>query len=538
MSTSGATAPDRAPDPTADPQLGPGPGAGDCAHARSHITDSAFYGHRYSTEASHRIFCDRCRYQRWLDVEAALALSQAELGIIPAEAAAVIARTARVDLLDLAAVRAGIRSSSHSLVGFLRVFQAACEGDAGEYVHYGATTQDIQDTAQALEMRDVLDEMDVRLRGIVGALSALASEHAGTVALGRTHAQPALPMGFGIKIGSWIDELVRHLERIEAMRGRVLAAQLFGGVGTMAGFGEQALPLLASFARRLGLAEPDVGWHVSRDRVVEYVTTVAMVAGTMGRIGDEVRILSRPEFGELELGWRHGQVGSSTMPHKRNPEGCEQAVVMARLAAAQVANAFACMGGDHERDSRTLRIEWACVPDVSHYALSACEIVAHVVDGLAVRPERLRDNVRDVAEQIATEKLMLALGKHIGKQTAHEYVYELAQAARQNGDSLRAMAGKDPLGGARIGERELDAIFDPAGYLGQSAALAGRAVARARAWAPVAAGAGADVAAAGVAAGGGAAGAGAEAAGAGGASAGGASAAGAGAVSGVGGGGR
>ncbi|MFJ5546420.1 adenylosuccinate lyase family protein [Streptomyces sp. NPDC093225] len=458
--------------------------AGECTHVRSHITDSPFYGHRYSTATSHRIFCNRCRYQRWLDVEAALALSQAELGIIPAEAAAGIARAARVELLDLDTVRAEIRRSSHSLVAFLRGFQAVCEGDSGEYVHYGATTQDIQDTAQSMEMRDVLDEVERRLRVIVGALATIAEEHAETVSLGRTHAQPALPMGFGIKVGSWIDELARHLERLNEVRGRVAAAQLFGAVGTMAGFGEQALPLLEDFAARLELAAPAVGWHVARDRVVEFVSFMAMVAGTMGRIGDEVRTLVRPEFGELELGWRHGQVGSSTMPHKRNPESCEQAVVMARLAAAQVVNAYACMVGDHERDARTLRIEWACVPDVSHYALSACEIIEHVVDGLQVQPQRLRANVRDVAEQIATEKLMLALGKHIGKQTAHEYVYELAQSARQNGDSLRELVDKDPLAGATIGEDELDRIFDPAGYLGQSAALAARAVALARVWAP------------------------------------------------------
>ncbi|MCT2590981.1 adenylosuccinate lyase family protein [Streptomyces sp. N2-109] len=468
------------PGPSVLPPL-PLPSA-ECEHTRTHISDSAFYGHRYSTTVSHRVFCDRCRYQRWLDVEAALALSEADLGIIPVSAAEAIAEAARVERLDLEAVRAEIRRTSHSLVGFLRVFQKVCAGNAGEFVHYGATTQDIQDTAMALEMRDVLDEADRLLRLVTVRLATLAEEHADTVALGRTHAQPALPMGFGVKIASWVDELLRHLERIEAMRSRVLAAQLFGGVGTMAGFGDKGLDLLDAFAARLGLSSPAAAWHTSRDRVAEYVSGLAMVAGTMGRIGDEVRTLSRPEFGEFEIGWRHGQVGSSTMPHKRNPEACEQAVVMARLATAQVVNAMTCMSGDHERDSRSLRIEWACVPDVSHYTLSACEIIHHLVDGLEVRTERLRENVREVAESIATEKLMLAIGAHIGKQSAHEYVYEIAQAARQHGGSLRDMAVRDGLAGAPLGEREVDEIFDPAGYLGQSRALTLRAVGRARAW--------------------------------------------------------
>lgn len=447
-----------------------------CDHSRAHITDSSFYGHRYSTATSHRIFCDLCRYQRWLDVEAALALSEAELGIIPRDAAQAIARSADVGLLDLDAVRAEIRRTSHSLVGFLRVFQSVCPGRAGEFVHYGATTQDIQDTAQSLEMRDVLDEIDRLLAPLVTILSGLAEEHAGTVALGRTHAQPALPMGFGVKIAGWVDELRRHQERIVQLRPRVLAAQLFGGVGTMAGFGGQALELLDVFAARLGLTAPAAAWHTSRDRIAEYVSCLAMVAGTMGRIGDEVRILSRPEFGELEIGWRHGQVGSSTMPHKRNPEACEQAVVMARLAAAQVANALACLGGDHERDSRALRIEWACIPDVSHVTLAACEIALHLAEGLRVRPERLHANVAEVTEQIATEKLMLAIGEHMGKQSAHEYVYELAQAARDDGTSLRDKAIRDGLGGAPLTADDLDAIFDPAGYLGQSVALTRRAL--------------------------------------------------------------
>ncbi|WP_225830456.1 adenylosuccinate lyase family protein [Streptomyces sp. NK08204] len=466
------------PDPSASHT--PSEEAADCTHRRSHITDSHFYGHRYSTPESHRIFCDQCRYQRWLDVEAALALSQGELGIIPAEAAQKIAAAARVELLDLEALRADIRRTGHSLVAFLRAFQAACPDGSGEYVHYGTTTQDIQDTAQALEMRDVLDQMEKQLRLLAGQLVNLAESTANTVSLARTHAQPALPMGFGVKVAGWLDEITRHLERIDQMRPRVLAAQLFGAVGTMAGLGDQALPLLDSFAARLGLTAPAVSWHVSRDRVVEFVVTIAMVAGTMGRIGDEVRLLSRPEFGELELGWRHGQVGSSTMPHKRNPEACEQAVVMAQLTAAQVANALACLGGDNERDSRTLRLEWACVPDASHYALSACSIVEHILSELGVCEERLRDNVAGVAEQIATEKLMLALGRHLGKQTAHEHVYELSQRARQEGSSLRALVEDDPQTAGLLSKAELDTVFDPSAYLGRSAELTARAVAHTR----------------------------------------------------------
>jgi len=452
-----------------------------CLHQRSHIVDSYFYGHRYSTETSSRIFCDVCRYQRWLDIEAALALTQAELGIIPADAAEKIADAAKVDKLDLDAVRAEIRRTGHSLVGFLRVFQAACEGDSGEYIHYGTTTQDIQDTSQALEMRDVLDELETVLTAILSRLADLAEEHASTVALGRTHAQPALPISFGLKFASWIDEILRDCERLRATRSRVVTAELYGAVGTMAGLGDQAFEVISGMARRLGLAVPGIGWHVARDRVAEYVSTLAITAGTMGRIADEVRTLSRPEFGELEETWKHGHVGSSTMPHKRNPEACEMGVAMSRLAAGTASTAMLTMSGDHERDSRSLRMEWAVVPEASHYTLSATEIVRTIVERLNVKVERALENVKDVTGQVVTERLMLALGEHVGKQTAHEEVYELSQASRSTGTPLETLL-RDSEMARYLSEDELSAVFDVTSYLGQSVAITQQTVARARQW--------------------------------------------------------
>lgn len=451
-----------------------------CRHDRGHITDSRFYGGRYATAVSRRIFCDNCRNQRWLDIEAALALAEAELGIIPEDAARQIAAAARLELLDLDAVAAEIDRSGHSLVGLLRVFEGVCEGSSGQFIHYGATTQDIQDTGQSLEIRDVLDELDGQLRRIIGYLADHAEAQAETLALGRTHAQPALPIGFGLKIASWVDELMRHMDRLEQMRPRVLVAQLFGGAGTMAGFGPQGLELLERFSARLGLGTPAVGWHVARDRMIEFVSTLAMITGTLARIADEIRILSRPEFGEVEEAWRPGKVGSSTMPHKRNPERCEQVVVMARLAAAQVGAALAAMIGDHERDSRALRIEWAVVPDISHYTLAACQMVLESVSGLSVHPDRTRRNVEAFADKVASEKLMLTLGERIGKQQAHEVVYALSQEAIDRGVSVEDLFRDRPELMSLIDSDALGHIFQPATYVGSSAELTLRTVAEAR----------------------------------------------------------
>jgi len=455
---------------------------GDCTHARGHISDSHFYGNNYATPASRRIFCDVCRVQRWLDVEVALAEAQGDLGMIPAEAVQDIASAARAEAFDLDAIREEVLRSRHSLVGLLRVFQDACPGDSGQYVHYGATTQDIQDTAQSLEMRDVLDELEAGLRTLIEQLTDLAEEHATTVALGRTHARAALPISFGLKVASWVDELLRHVERIEAMRPRVLVAELFGGVGTMAGFQGRGPELLGRFAQRLGLHAPLIAWHPARDRVVEYCMTLAAAAGTFARIADEVRTLSRPEFGEMEEAWRYGVVGSSTMPHKRNPERLEQVVVMGKLAGAQVVAALGALVGDHERDSRALRVEWACVPDVSHFSLAGCAILTTVLDGIIVHVDRLEANARAVADQIASESLMLILADRIGKANAHDHVYRLTQVSYETQRPLRDVIPTDPEVLAVLSGEEIAEALRPESYMGESQLLTRTVVAKARSW--------------------------------------------------------
>jgi adenylosuccinate lyase len=435
-------------------------------HERGHISDSRFYGHMYATETSRRVFCDICRMQRWLDVEAALAASQADVGLLPADVAAAIGRAARVDLLDLDWISGEVRHTGHSLMALLSALQGACGGDAGEMVHYGATTQDIQDTAQALEMKDVLDEVQLVLDAMLARLIELAREHADTVMTGRTHAQPALPTTLGLKVSGWIDELLRACERLEQMRPRVLVAELFGGVGSMASFGDAGRKLLERFADRLGLGVPVIGWHATRDRVAEYVTLLAMLAATAGRIADEVRSLSRPELGELSPGWHHGKVGSSTMPHKRNPEECEQVVVLARLAAAQAPLALQAMIVEHERDSRELRTEWASVADVSHYTLAAVSITRKVLDEMTVHAATMARNATAAATDLATERLMLMLAEHIGKQSAYTLVYDASQMARSNGRSLREELLANRVAEQHLGAEEIDSAFDPAGYVG------------------------------------------------------------------------
>jgi len=451
-----------------------------CNHERSHVVDSAFHRGGYSTAESRRIFCDVCRLQRWLDVEVALAVSQAELDMIPDEAATIIARAARIEHLDLAAISAGITTTGHSLVPLLRALERTTGGYAAQFIHHGATTQDIQDTGQSLEMRDVLDQVERDLIGLLDRLDALAVANRDQLTVGRTHAQPALPTTFGLKVAGWIDELTRHVVRLREARPRLLAAQLAGGVGTMASFGGQGPALLARFAARLGLEVPDLGWHVARDRVAEFVYLLALIAASLARAADEIRTLCRPEFAELEERWDAGKLGSSTMPHKRNPENAEQVVVLARLARAQVSLGLECMILEHERDYRGTRLEWPAVISVSHYTLAALSLTQVVVDSITVRRADMEGTARQFADLACTEALSLLLGQQIGQARAFAVVHRLAQDALDRKQTVRECALASHELSQVLDPRAIEQIFEPAAYLGSAGELVDRVLARRR----------------------------------------------------------
>ena len=450
----------------------------ECAHAHSHILDSKIHGGGYAGPVSRQIFCSHCRLQRWLDVEAALALAQADLNIIPRQAALEIERAARLSAIDLDEVADGVAETGHSLMPLLSALKANCSASAREYVHYGATTQDIQDTAQSLELRDVLDAMDRALDVLLHKLSVLASEHGDSLMVARTHSIPALPTTFALKVAGWIDELLRHRERLGEVRQRVLVAQLFGGVGTMAAFGADAMALLEGFARRLSLQVPLAGWHVARDRVAEFVSTLAMATASLARVADEIRTLNRWEIGEVEVGWSAQQIGSSTMPHKRNPEGCEQVVVLARLAKAQVMLALDAMILEHERDYRGTRLEWCAVADVSHYALKAISLVTDTISDLTVNDKRMEGNARAFADAICTEALMFEMAKKLGKSSAYEIIFEITQACQRDRMSIREGIESDPRISAVMDKDELARLFEPRSHLGMSEKIVDNVLAR------------------------------------------------------------
>jgi len=347
------------------------------------------------------------------------------LGIIPQWAADEISRQAHLEYLDLKSIRKGIQQTGHSLVPLLRELQGICRNDAGEYIHYGATTQDIQDTGQVLEIKDILQIVERDVRAALELLMGLAERHRETVTIGRTHTQYALPMTLGLKFATWVDELWRGLERLHDCKPRVLAAELFGGVGTMDALSDQALELLDRFSNRLGLHSPLTCWHSSRDRTAELLTALAILSGTLGKIANEIMSLASSDVGELSEPFHMGQVSSSTMPHKRNPEMTEQIVTLSRLIRAAAGLGLEAIICEHERDYRSVRLEWVSVAEACLYTCGALNLTINVLEGLEVHEDRIRKNVGKTAELICSEALMFLLGKKIGKQTAHRVVYEI-----------------------------------------------------------------------------------------------------------------
>ena len=452
--------------------------ARECQHEHSHILDSKIHGAGYAGKVTRQIFCSRCRLHRWLGVEAALAMAQADVGIIPQQAAREIERAAMLSDIDVNDISEGVARTGHSLMPLLQALQANCSRSAREYVHYGATTQDIQDTAQSLEIREVLDAAKTALGELIDKLAVLANTHRASLMVARTHSIPALPTTFGLKVAGWIDELLRHRDRLQELRKRVLVVQLFGGVGTMAAFGSNAMELLAAFARRLSLEVPLAGWHVSRDRVAEFVSVMAMLTATLARVADEVRTLNRWELGEVEVGWAEHQIGSSTMPHKRNPEQCEQVVVMARLAKTQVVLALDAMILEHERDYRGTRLEWCAVADVSHYTLTGLNLLMEAIGGLTVKKERMEHNARTFGDAICMEAFVFEMARKLGKASAYEIIFELSQASQTQRKSMRETIQSDARVLAAVDESAVARLFDPRQHLGMTETIVDNVLAR------------------------------------------------------------
>src|SRR5262250_1001547 len=426
------------------------------------------------------LFTEAARFQSWLDVEAALAQAQAELGIVPESAAREISRKAHLKYLDLAVVRAGLAKTDHPLVPLVWELDRACEGDAGGYVHWGATTQNVTQTGQLLQVRRAHEIFLRQLATILTTLADLAERTKDAVLPGRTHGQHAVPATFGFKVAVWIDELCRHVDRLRGCEARVFVAMLGGGAGTLASLGDAGLATQEKMAAKLGLRPMPVPARTIGDHQAEYVLLLGMLAATCSKIGREIYTLMKQEFGEVEEPVPPGTVGSSTMPQKRNPKLSQDIIAAAAQIRALVPLALDAMQTEHEAD-RTTSIM------MSRALVQACELTGDMLqrmislfEGLQVFPVRMRENLDLSGGLIMAEALMLELGKQIGRQRAHDAVYEAAQGSVTQSRPFRELLAEDEHVSARLTSSQVDALLDPARYTGLCSRFAERGAAQAR----------------------------------------------------------
>jgi adenylosuccinate lyase len=394
------------------------------------MRDSVVYGHLWGTPETRALFSDEGRTRIWLDIVKALAAEQAALGVIPAEAARQIEALSPP---DLEAVGEQTRATGHSTLGLIRVLRESLGPEGGEWVYYGATVQDVTDTWFGLVMQRMVAILRRDLAAIEASLLRLASEHRDTVMLGRTHGQPGLPITFGFKAAGWAAEVRRHLQRVEEAAPRLEVGQLAGAVGTLSAYGSHGPELQRRLLERLGLGVPDTSWLTARDRIAELTTLLALVTGTLARIGNEVYNLQRAEIGEVSEAPTAGVVGSITMPQKINPERSEHLWTLARVVRAAAGLALEGLVGEHERDGAAWKTEWAFLPEACSAAAVALSFGADLVGGLRVDAERMRANLDAQRGYVLAEPVMLALAERVGKQRAHELVHRAALAGQERG---------------------------------------------------------------------------------------------------------
>lgn len=388
------------------------------------LTDSQLYAHLWGAAELRAVFDERARLQSWLDILAALARAQAKLGVIPVESADQITAAATVAALDLDYVAEETRRTSHSTLGLIHGLQRSLPSPARDHVYYGATVQDVTDTWTALAIGAVGAVVWRDLRTVEGLLLDLAEAHRTTVMVGRTHGQNGAPITFGFKVASWADEVRRHLDRLREGRPRWLVGQLAGAVGVLGFFGADGPALRAAFCAELGLDDPVISWLTSRDRLAEFASLLAMVCGTLARIGGEVYELQRPEIAELREPTTPDAVGSITMPHKRNPERAEHLDTLARLVRANAAVLLEGVVSSHERDGRAWKAEWVALPEVCLLTGAALEVAIALLSGLEVDAGAMAGRVGD---QAGSEQVLAALTAQLGRHQAQELLHDALQ---------------------------------------------------------------------------------------------------------------
>lgn len=434
----------------------------------------------FGTDAMRRIFSDRARLQAMLDFEAALARAEAGLGLIPEAAAAPITAACDAARFDIEALSGEAGQAGNTAIPLVkRLIQEVAREDAeaARSVHFGSTSQDVMDTGLVLQMRAALDVLEPELEGLCGEAARLAEEHRDTLAAGRTWMQHALPVTFGLRAAGWLSALERHRERFKALRPQLLVLQFGGAAGTLASLGKNGVAVAEAVAGELDLAVPDIPWHTHRDRIAEAGAVLGMLIGTLGKIARDVSLLMQTEIGEVFEPTAPGRGGSSAMPHKRNPVASSAVLSAALRAPGLVATLLTAMAQEHERGLGNWPAEWTTLPQLFELTAGAIDQTRFMLSGLEVDAERMRANLEATGGLILAEAVKMALTPLLGGPDAYRLVEAACKEAISQRRHLREVLGENPAVSAVLDAKALDALFDPARYLGAAGEMIDRVLA-------------------------------------------------------------
>ncbi|SFL58014.1 3-carboxy-cis,cis-muconate cycloisomerase [Bradyrhizobium sp. NFR13] len=432
----------------------------------STVFDSVLFRDMFGTAEMRAVFADEALVGRYIEAEVALARAQARLGVVPKEAAQAIEAAAKSIRIDFDKLRAETEIVGYPILPLVHQLSEAA-GEAGRYVHWGATTQDIMDTANVLQIRAALQIVARDLREVRDILATMAKKYRDTPMAGRTHLQQALPVTFGYKAAVWLSSIDRHIERVDQALPRILLGEFSGAAGTLASVGEGGLEMQRLFCEELGLHQPAITWHVARDGIAEAVTLLGLITGTLGKIATDVMLLSSSEFGEVSEPFVPGRGASSTMPQKRNAISSELMLAAAKAVRQHVATMLDGMIHDLERATGPWHLEWVSLPESFLLTASSLANAKFMLAGLVVHEKRMLENLDLTRGLIVAEAVMMAAAPKLGRQHAHDVVYDACRKAIEGGGQLADILAEVPEITEALGGKEaIRRHCDPANYLG------------------------------------------------------------------------
>jgi 3-carboxy-cis,cis-muconate cycloisomerase len=422
------------------------------------------------------IFEDRALIAKYIEVEVALARAEARCGVIPSAAAEEIAARSRVDALDFDLLRQETEIVGYPILPLVHQLARMC-GESGRYLHWGATTQDIMDTAVVLQVRDALQVVGSELNDLRAILVRLARKHRDTPMAGRTHLQQALPVTFGYKVAVWLSMFDRHAERLAQMRPRVLTGQFAGAAGTLASLADRGLAVQKALMEELGLGVPVATWHVARDGLAEAINLLGLITGSLGKVAYDVMLMASTEFAEVYEPFVKGRGASSTMPQKRNPISSELIFAASKAVRQHAGLMLDAMIHDFERATGPWHAEWIALPESFILTAGALHQAKFMLDGLIVDDRKMADNLGLSKGLIVAEAVMMGLAPHIGRQEAHDVVYDACRTVNEQGGTLADVLGAMPAVSSRLDRAAIERLTDPARYLGAAPEMVDRVIA-------------------------------------------------------------